>query len=779
MDEIARTRAQKSQPRSQSRCLKDSSTPQSSDQNTSMTAAKNTAPMKSTVADEDLYPIIEARHADPFSVLGPHPVNVDGQPCVAIRAFLPGADKLELLLDQDGVVRTHDVPRVEDAFFEVLVPGSSRPSYRLRAYQGPEHSWTFEDPYRFPPVLGDLDIHLIGEGSHYRNFERMGSQQFTLEGVQGVLFAVWAPNARRVSLVGDFNDWDGRRNPMRLRGSSGIWEIFMPGLGEGDLYKFEIRTQEGHLRLKSDPYGFGFEYRPGTSSVVRDLDRYEWGDAEWMERRRTFDWQREPVSIYEVHLGSWMRVPEENDRFLSYREMAPRLAEYVEKMGFTHIELLPIQEHPFDGSWGYQPIGYFAPTSRFGLPDDFRYFVDHMHQRGIGVILDWVPAHFPRDDHGLRVFDGTHLYEHADPREGEHRDWGTLIFNYGRNEVRNFLLGSALFWPEKYHLDGIRVDAVASMLYRDYSRPAGEWIPNEFGGRENLEAVDFIKKFNEICHEKFPGFMTFAEESTAWGGVSHPTYLGGLGFSMKWNMGWMNDMLDFFSREPIYRKYHHQNLTFSLLYAFSENFVLPLSHDEVVHGKRSLLGKMPGDTWQKFANLRLLLGFQYAHPGKKLLFMGNEFGHGREWDHDSSLDWHLLDVPWHRGVQSFVRDLNHLYRSEISMHQVDFDWSGFQWRDFHDWESSVISFLRRGNDPEDELLFVFNFTPVPRGDYRIGVPRAGFYHEILNSDAESYEGSGMGNLGGVRAEETPSHDQPYSVNVTLPPLSMVVLKRER
>lgn len=734
--------------------------------------------MEATIEQDDLCRVIESRHHDPFEVLGPHLVHVDGEPKIAIRAFLPGVETLEVLIEEDGASKVIEMSRVhEQGFYEALVPGSTPMRYRLRARRVSDHGWTFEDPYRFPPVLGDLDLHLIAEGNHYRNYDRMGSQQLTLDGVQGVLFAVWAPNSERVSVVGDFNGWDGRRHPMRSRGVSGLWELFVPGLAEGDLYKYEIRTPEGHLRLKADPYGFGFEYRPGTSSVVRDIHSYTWNDAEWMERRRHWDWQRSPVSIYEVHLGSWMRVSEDDDGYFSYRELAPRLAEYVQDMGFTHIELLPIQEHPFDGSWGYQPIGYFAPTSRHGLPQDFMHFVDYFHQRGIGVILDWVPAHFPRDDHGLRLFDGSHLYEHSDPREGEHLDWGTLIFNYGRNEVRNFLLGSALFWTEKYHLDGIRVDAVASMLYRDYSRPDGEWIPNEHGGRENLEAISFIKRFNELCHERHPGLLTIAEESTAWGGVSRPTDVGGLGFSMKWNMGWMNDILDYFAKEPIHRKYHHNSLTFSLLYAFTENFVLPLSHDEVVHGKGSLLDKMPGDTWQKFANLRLLLGFQYAHPGKKLLFMGCEFGQGREWIHDQSLDWHLLDVAWHRGIQNFVRDLNHLYRDESALHGADFEWSGFDWCDFHDWESSIVSFLRSGPEGE-EILFAFNFTPNPCSNYRIGVPREGYYREVLNSDAEIYEGSGKGNLGGVRSEKVSTHGQPCSLSLSLPPLGMVALKRE-
>ncbi len=730
----------------------------------------------SRIPPHDIQAIVEARHWDPFRVLGPHAIEADGETYLSIRAFVPDARSIVVVPRAGEPVEAR---RIHPAgFFEAIVgPVDLLFRYRLRI-EGPRGNvWETEDPYRFGRVLSDYDIYLLSEGNHLRNFEKLGAHEIELDGVRGVHFAVWAPNAERVSVVGDFNEWDGRRNPMRNLGSSGLWEIFLPGVREGDLYKFEIRSRIGGvLRLKSDPYAFYNELRPGTASVVWNIDKYKWNDEDWLreqrKRRNAFD---APIAIYEVHLGSWRRG--EGNRFLTYHEIADQLLPYVKQMGFTHIELLPVLEHPFDGSWGYQPLGYFAPTSRHGTPDDFARFIDRCHAEGIGVILDWVPAHFPRDDHGLRLFDGTHLYEHADPRQGEHADWGTLIFNYGRNEVRNFLLGNALFWLNKYHADGIRVDAVASMLYLDYSRREGEWIPNEFGGRENLRAIEFLKRFNELCHLHFPGVLTIAEESTAWPGVSRPTYLGGLGFSLKWNMGWMNDTLEYFSKDPIYRKYHHRNLTFSMLYAFSENFVLPLSHDEVVHGKRSLLDKMPGDAWQKFANLRLLLAFQYAMPGKKLLFMGSEWGQGAEWNCYGSLDWHLLGIHYHRGIQDLVRDLNRLYVSEPALHQIDFDWRGFEWVDFHDWENSIISFLRKGERPEDQILAVFNFTPVPRLGYRLGVPQPGFYREILNSDSAHYEGSDLGNSGGVHAEAIGSHGRPWSVSLNLPPLGALFLKR--
>ncbi|HWR59092.1 MAG TPA: 1,4-alpha-glucan branching protein GlgB [Thermodesulfovibrionales bacterium] len=629
-------------------------------------------------------------------------------------------------------------------------------------------------------VLTEFDLHLMGEGSHYKKYEKLGSHVMEIDGVRGVHFAVWAPNAKKVSVIGDFNNWNAGTHPMYSLGQSGIWEIFVPGIGEGSRYKFEIRSKlNKHIAQKADPFAFYFELRPKSASVVYDIDGYQWDDGDWMERRPGINWLEAPIAIYEVHLGSWMRMPEEGDRWLTYSELGDKLIPYVKDLGYTHIELLPITEHPLDASWGYQTLGYFAPTSRFGEPKDFMRFVDRCHQEGIGVLLDWVPAHFPADGHGLGFFDGTCLYEHEDSRKGFHPDWGTMIFNYGRNEVRNFLISNALFWFERYHLDGLRVDAVASMLYLDYSRRQGEWIPNIFGGRENLEAIDLIKKFNEVSHQYHPGILTVAEESTAWPNVSRPTYLGGLGFSMKWNMGWMNDTLVYFSKDPVYRKYHHNNLTFSLLYAFTENFVLPLSHDEVVHGKRSLLDKMPGDMWQKFANLRTLYGLMYGHPGKKLLFMGSEFGQWDEWNSEKSLDWHLLKFEPHEGLQRFVRDLNSIYRSEPSLYEIDFDYKGFEWIDFHDVEGGVISFLRRAKDYDDFTLFIFNFTPVPRTNYRIGVPVSGLYIERLNSDSGYYWGSNMGNAGGVYAEDIPFQHHAHSISVTLPPLSMVIFKPQR
>lgn len=629
----------------------------------------------------------------------------------------------------------------------------------------------------FQQILTDFDLHLIGEGTHYKNYEKLGAHVREVNGVKGVHFAVWAPNAEGVNVIGDFSGWDSSKHSMSMLGSSGIWETFIPGLSEGEVYKFAVRSKlTGQVVEKADPYAFYSEIRPKSASIVWGIDKYTWSDGKWMAERNGRNGLDAPVAIYELHLGSWMKGQDEGSGYLTYRELAHKLADYVKEMGYTHLQLMPVTEHPLDASWGYQTIGYFAPTSRFGKPEEFMYFVDYMHQNGIGVLLDWVPAHFPKDMHGLARFDGTCLYEHEDPRKGEHQDWGTLIFNYGRNEVRNFLISNALFWLDKYHIDGLRVDAVASMIYLDYSRQPGEWVPNQYGGNENLEAIDFLKRFNEVVHSTHPGVLTIAEESTAFTGVSRPTYLGGLGFSMKWNMGWMNDILLYFSKDCVHRKYYHDNLTFSLMYAFTENFVLVLSHDEVVHGKRALLDKMPGDFWQRFANLRALYGFMYGHPGKKLLFMGGEIGQWNEWNNDKSIDWHLLQYEPHQGLKRYVSDLNKIYQSEPAMYEIDFEYTGFEWIDFHDADNSIISFIRKGKNPDDFLLFVYNFTPVAREGYRVGVPRGGFYKEILNSDSGRYWGGNMGNFGGVTAEESPCHGRSFSLNLVIPPLSVVVMK---
>jgi 1,4-alpha-glucan branching enzyme len=725
--------------------------------------------------------IISGDHSDPFAVLGMHETETGAAKAIIVRAFIPGAEQVWVIeASQPDNQRPMQKLRDEGFFDLTFQDRHERFPYRLKAANRFGDSWEFHDPYSFLPQLSDYDLHLMAEGTHYRNYEKLGSHVRVVDGVRGVHFAVWAPNAKRVSLIGDFNQWDGRRHPMRFRAGAGIWEIFIPGLGEETVYKFEIKWRRfGFITQKTDPYGFYFERRPKTGAIVYDINQYHWRDDEWIEQRKAKNGLDAPLAIYEVHLGSWMRAPEEGNRYLTYRELAHKLVEYVKQMGYTHIELLPVTEHPYGGSWGYQTVGYYAPTSRHGEPHEFAYFVDYCHRNGIGVILDWVPAHFPKDGHGLAYFDGTHLYEHSDPRKGEHQDWGTLIFNYGRNEVRNFLLGNALFWLEKYHIDGLRVDAVASMLYLDYSRKEGQWVPNIHGGRENLEAVDFIKKFNELVHEHHPGAMTFAEESTSWPLVSRPTYDGGLGFDFKWNMGWMNDTLKYFEEDPIARKYYHGKLTFSLIYAFSENFVLPLSHDEVVHGKGALLDKMPGDVWKKFANLRALYGYMYGHPGKKLLFMGGEFGQWIEWNHQRSLDWHLLGYDSHRQLLDYVKDLNHLYASEPSLYEVDFEHTGFQWIDFQDANGSTIAFMRKAKNADDYLIFALNFTPVPRLGVRLGVPEALFYKEVLNSDALMYGGSNMGNSGGVTARAKEWAGWPCSIDVTLPPLAVVVLKPQR
>jgi len=717
--------------------------------------------------DPSLRAIVEARHADPFTVLGRHREGA-GE---VVRTFLPGAESVwipetEIVLER--------VPGT-DLFEWHGAPGQVPDHHRLAWTDAQGHGHACHDPYVFGPQLADFDLHLFSEGRHWHAYRILGAHQREVDGIPGVLFAVWAPNAARASVVGEFNEWDGRRHPMRSRGGSGVWELFIPDLGPGNLYKFELRNQAtGEIIIKSDPYGRQFEQRPATATVVPDDEAYQWGDAEWMMARAERDWLHAPMAAYEVHLGSWQRG--EGGHFLGYRELAHRLVPYVQEMGYTHIELLPVTEHPLDASWGYQTTGFYAPTTRFGPPDDFRYFVDYCHQNGIGVLLDWVPGHFPKDPHGLARFDGTALYEHEDPRRGEHLEWGTLVFNYGRPEVHNFLLSSALYWLEEYHIDGLRVDAVASMLYLDYNREGGDWIPNIYGGRENLEAIDFLRELNRVVHERNPGANVIAEESTSWPQVTRPTYLGGLGFSMKWNMGWMNDTLEYMTQDPIYRHYHHDHLTFGLLYAFTENFVLPFSHDEVVHGKSSMVGKMPGDDWQKMANLRLLYTFMYAYPGKKLQFMGCEFGQWSEWDFEQALDWHLLEYGPHQGLQTLVRDLNRLHVAEPALHRLDFEEAGFQWVDCHDAAQSTLSFLRLSGDRH--VLAAFNFTPVPREGFRLGVPESGRYREILNSDSAFYGGSDLGNGGAVETDSLSWMGRPDSLRITLPPLAGVILRPE-
>jgi 1,4-alpha-glucan branching enzyme len=727
-------------------------------------------------ADEALDALAAGTSDNPFALLGPHRVVADGRPALVIRTLQPSASDVQLVTHD----RVYGMQRRGDGLFEAKIPLDGAPEdfqYRFRLSEG---SVTRDagDPYRFGQILTDFDLHLFSEGTHYRVWDKLGSHRITVGQTTGVHFAVWAPNAQRVSVIGDFNRWDGRVHPMRRLIPSGVWEIFIPDLGDGDNYKYEVRTHAGHLLQKADPFARHFEVPPNSASVIWTDGRYQWRDAAWLNDRESFGgWHDRPMAVYEVHLGSWRRVPGDGNRSLTYREMADTLVPYVREMGYTHIELMPIMEHPFGGSWGYQVIGFFAPTSRFGTPDDFRYFVDECHRHGLGVILDWVPGHFPKDQHGLARFDGTALFEHEDPRQGEHRDWGTLIFNYGRNEIRGFLISNALFWLEEFHLDGLRVDAVASMLYLDYSRTEGEWIPNQYGGRENIDAVSFLRHLNTVTHGRVPGTITVAEESTAWPAVSRPVYTGGLGFTYKWNMGWMHDILKYIEEDPIHRRWHHGQITFSMLYAFTENFILPFSHDEVVHGKRAMLDKMPGDLWQKHANLRALYGYMYGHPGKKLMFMGGEFGQWREWNYDESLDWYLLDDPMHAGLRRWVQDLNQTYQRERSLHEIDFEGSGFSWIDCNDNENSIVSMIRRSRHPDDFTVMLTNFTPVPRPGYRIGVPAGGWYRELLNSDGEMYGGSYVGNGGGVPSEPIPSHGFDQSIALTVPPLGFLLLRR--
>jgi 1,4-alpha-glucan branching enzyme len=711
-----------------------------------------------------------ASHADPFGFLGLHD-NPAGDGMV-LRVFRP--DALKVFVSSEGAET--EMSKIDnDGFYEVLFPGATeRFDYQLHFQFGEVLSEPIADAYSFGPILGEQDLHFFGEGNHRHLWKCLGAHLCDIDGVAGATFAVWAPNAHRVSVVGDFNAWDGRTNPMRNR--NGVWEIFLPGIGTNEHYKFELVSADGSLITKSDPFAFYSQHDTRTASITYDLSRYEWNDSEWMEKRAEVDHYHGPMSVYEVQLGSWKRRFEEENRFLTYLELADELVDYVVDMGYTHIEIMPISEFPFDGSWGYQVCGYFAPTSRFGSPDEFRQFVDRCHQRGIGVIVDWVPAHFPKDAHGLARFDGTALYEHADPRQGEHADWGTLIFNFGRNEVRNFLISNAMYWLKEFHIDGLRVDAVASLLYLDYSREAGEWVPNEFGGRENLDAIEFLKQLNQVCYEENPGIMTIAEESTAFPGVSRPVDTGGLGFGFKWNMGWMNDSLSYMSHEPIHRKYHHGMATFSMIYAYHESYVLVLSHDEVVHGKGSMVQKMPGDRWQQMANLRMFYAWMFAHPGKKLLFQGLDIGQSDEWDHNQSVPWHLLDYDEHKGVQNVIRDLNRLYTSEPALNELDHEAGGFEWIDHEDSENSLFSFLRRSRDGET-IIAIVNATPVLREGYRLGVPDGGFYEEIFNSDAEIYGGSNQGSGGGIPTQEQEAHGKPHSIEITIPPLGAVFLKR--
>ena len=724
------------------------------------------------LTNDELRSLVEVRHNSPHQLLGMHPLGNGGG--VVVRACWPGARELEIIPTHEKNKPRIKLKRIPNTdIFE----GEAKETKEVYAYdlvvtESGGKKLQMRDPYSFLPTLGEQDLYLFNKGDERRIYDKLGAHLRTIDGVAGTSFAVWAPSAQRVSVVGSFNNWDGRRHAMRQVGSSGIWEIFIPGVGEGGIYKFEIRNCRGDVVLKTDPYGFHFEVAPKQAAVVWNTEKFKWTDDTWLKKRREQNPWRSPMSIYEVHAGSWMKKNEFES--FSFRELAKPLADYVKKMGFTHVEFMPVAEHAFYPSWGYQVTGFYAPTSRFGTPDDFQFLVNALHEAGIGVIIDWVPAHFPRDEWALAQFDGTALYEHEDPRRGAHQDWGTLIFNYARHEVKNFLAANALFWCERFHVDGLRVDAVASMLYLDYSRKPGEWLPNQFGGRENIEAIDFLRHFNHLIHTEHPGVVTIAEESTAWPLVTKPPYIGGLGFSFKWNMGWMHDTLNYFRRDPVYRKYHQNDLTFAMLYHHHENFILPLSHDEIVHGKGSLIGKMPGDDWQKFANLRTLLAYQWLFPGKQLLFMGGEIGQRSEWNENVSLDWHLLDAgPYHRGLQRFVEDLNRLYRGESALWDGDFDLAGFYWIDCGDADNSVLSFVRQNVDCSRQVAVILNLTPVLRSDYRIGLPKPGFWKEVLNTDSGIYGGSNCGNLGGVTAHEHKWHNQDFSAEICLPPMSVV------
>lgn len=729
--------------------------------------------VKSQLHPNEINALAYADHGAPRRVLGCHKVD---NKTVVIRVIRTDAYRIFVVDEQNT---RHPMTKIHEAgVWEVILEATPEANYHYIGQTLDEDEFTFHDPYRAPLWLGEMDIYLYAEGRYRHSYEKFGAHIREVDGVKGVNFVLWAPNARRISVVGDFNNWDERMHPMHQHATGGLWEIFIPDIGANVKYKYALKSHvAGYNENKIDPYGFFAELRPATASVVADIDTYSWGDDDWMSAREQKDMLKEPISIYEVHLGSWKR--NDDGTWMNYRDIAHELAAYVKEMNFTHIELMPIAEHPFDGSWGYQVTGYYAPTSRFGTPQDFMYFVDHLHQNGIGIILDWVPAHFPKDGHALSFFDGTHLYSHEDPRQGEHPDWGTYIFNYDRNEVRNFLISNALFWLKKYHIDGLRVDAVSSMVYLDFSREAGEWVPNKYGGRENLGAVQFLQETNLILHEEFPGAMTIAEESTAWPMVSRPTYIGGLGFTLKWNMGWMHDTLKYMQLDSIYRRYHHNQLTFAMIYAYTENFVLSLSHDEVVHGKGSLIGKMSGDWWQKFASVRTLWGYQYGSVGKKLNFMGSEIGQWNEWNDAGSIEWNLLSLPTHQGLKNWVRDLNAFYLEQPALWEQDFDPAGFRWIDANDADQSIFSWIRFAEDASDFLVILYNFTPVPRYNYRIGVPEAGFYEELLNSDSEFYGGGNIGNDGGQYSESVPWHEFNQSLNITVPPLSMVIFKLKR